>query len=113
MMPIPNSNVPFGQATEMSKNDIDRLNKLYKCCKYNVESVMSDTKLNFKQSLQYMPGTCQVGQSLFKICILFNFKDPSLLLTKTKSEVIILIKTLKWSTNDTRNMSAASLLFFL
>ncbi|TNN52351.1 High choriolytic enzyme 1 [Liparis tanakae] len=33
MVPIPNSNVPFGQATQMSKNDIDRLNRLYKCCK--------------------------------------------------------------------------------
>ncbi|XP_070706192.1 hatching enzyme 1.2-like isoform X1 [Pempheris klunzingeri] len=31
MMPIPNSNVSFGQATQMSKNDIDRLNRLYKC----------------------------------------------------------------------------------
>ncbi|CAF92564.1 unnamed protein product [Tetraodon nigroviridis] len=34
MVPIPNSNVSFGQATQMSKNDIDRLNRLYKCCKY-------------------------------------------------------------------------------
>ncbi|XP_028257340.1 low choriolytic enzyme-like isoform X1 [Parambassis ranga] len=32
MVPIPNSNVSFGQATQMSKNDIDRLNRLYKCC---------------------------------------------------------------------------------
>ncbi|CAG5850359.1 unnamed protein product [Menidia menidia] len=32
MEPIPNSNVSFGKATEMSKNDIDRLNRLYKCC---------------------------------------------------------------------------------
>ncbi|XP_075965980.1 hatching enzyme 1.2-like [Anarhichas minor] len=31
MVPIPNSNVAFGQATEMSRNDIDRLNRLYKC----------------------------------------------------------------------------------
>ncbi|KAM9861201.1 hatching enzyme 1.2-like [Aulostomus maculatus] len=31
MVPIPNSNVSFGQATQMSKNDIDRLNRLYKC----------------------------------------------------------------------------------
>ncbi len=36
MVPIPNSNVSFGQATQMSKNDIDRLNRLYKCCKYTV-----------------------------------------------------------------------------
>lgn len=34
MLPYPNSNVAFGQATEMSQNDIDRLNRLYKCCKY-------------------------------------------------------------------------------
>nr|XP_040054292.1 high choriolytic enzyme 1-like [Gasterosteus aculeatus aculeatus] len=31
MVPIPNSNVPFGQATQMSQNDIDRLNRLYQC----------------------------------------------------------------------------------
>ncbi|KAF7647811.1 hypothetical protein LDENG_00166090 [Lucifuga dentata] len=31
MEPIPNSNVSFGQATQMSRNDIDRLNRLYKC----------------------------------------------------------------------------------
>ncbi|GAA6217596.1 high choriolytic enzyme 2-like [Lates japonicus] len=31
MVPIPNSNVSFGQATQMSRNDIDRLNRLYKC----------------------------------------------------------------------------------
>ncbi|KAK5608365.1 hypothetical protein CRENBAI_026886 [Crenichthys baileyi] len=33
MEPIPNSNVSFGQATQMSQNDIARLNRLYKCCK--------------------------------------------------------------------------------
>ncbi|XP_026233722.1 high choriolytic enzyme 1-like [Anabas testudineus] len=31
MMPIPNSNVSFGQATQMSQTDIDRLNRLYNC----------------------------------------------------------------------------------
>ncbi|XP_068174060.1 high choriolytic enzyme 1-like isoform X1 [Antennarius striatus] len=31
MMPIPNSNVSFGQATQMSRNDIERVNRLYKC----------------------------------------------------------------------------------
>ncbi|XP_008280375.1 high choriolytic enzyme 1-like [Stegastes partitus] len=31
MLPIPNSNVAFGQATQMSQNDIDRLNRLYGC----------------------------------------------------------------------------------
>ncbi|XP_071400316.1 hatching enzyme 1.2-like isoform X1 [Centroberyx affinis] len=36
MVPIPNSNVSFGQATQMSRNDIDRLNRLYQCCEYNV-----------------------------------------------------------------------------
>uniref|UniRef100_A0A4W4GKA2 Metalloendopeptidase n=1 Tax=Electrophorus electricus TaxID=8005 RepID=A0A4W4GKA2_ELEEL len=30
MVPIPNSNVAFGQATQMSQNDITRLNRLYK-----------------------------------------------------------------------------------
>ncbi|XP_066510230.1 high choriolytic enzyme 1-like [Hoplias malabaricus] len=34
MVPIPNSNVSIGQATQMSQNDINRLNRLYKCCKY-------------------------------------------------------------------------------
>ncbi|KAG8001033.1 High choriolytic enzyme 1, partial [Nibea albiflora] len=32
MLPIPNSNVSFGNAKEMSRNDIARLNTLYKCC---------------------------------------------------------------------------------
>ncbi|XP_063043822.1 low choriolytic enzyme-like [Engraulis encrasicolus] len=31
MVPIPNANVDIGKASEMSKNDIDRLNRLYKC----------------------------------------------------------------------------------
>ncbi|XP_078112605.1 high choriolytic enzyme 1-like [Sander vitreus] len=31
MVPIPNANVEFGTGKEMSKNDISRLNKLYKC----------------------------------------------------------------------------------
>ncbi|XP_058485387.1 hatching enzyme 1.2-like [Solea solea] len=31
MVPTPNNNVAFGQATQMSRNDIDRLNRLYKC----------------------------------------------------------------------------------
>uniref|UniRef100_A0AAY5F0Y2 Metalloendopeptidase n=1 Tax=Electrophorus electricus TaxID=8005 RepID=A0AAY5F0Y2_ELEEL len=34
MVPIPNSNVAFGQATQMSQNDITRLNRLYKCSTY-------------------------------------------------------------------------------
>ncbi|KAL2088664.1 hypothetical protein ACEWY4_015563 [Coilia grayii] len=33
MVPIPNSNVEIGKATQMSQNDINRLNRLYKCCK--------------------------------------------------------------------------------
>ncbi|TNN52350.1 Low choriolytic enzyme [Liparis tanakae] len=32
MVPIPNSNVNFGNAKEMSRNDIARLNNLYGCC---------------------------------------------------------------------------------
>jgi len=31
MVPIPNANVSFGKANEMSQNDITRLNRLYKC----------------------------------------------------------------------------------
>ncbi|XP_057698256.1 low choriolytic enzyme-like [Corythoichthys intestinalis] len=31
MLPIPNSNVSFGNAQKMSRNDIERLNKLYQC----------------------------------------------------------------------------------
>ncbi|XP_051238549.1 high choriolytic enzyme 1-like [Dicentrarchus labrax] len=31
MVPIPDSNVDFGTATEMSQNDITRLNRLYNC----------------------------------------------------------------------------------
>lgn len=40
MVPIPNSNVSFGQATQMSKSDTDRLNRLYKCCKYKSNSFL-------------------------------------------------------------------------
>lgn len=42
MVPVPNSNVAFGEATQMSNHDITRLNNLYKCynCKY------STTKIN-------------------------------------------------------------------
>uniref|UniRef100_A0A8C5H4B2 Metalloendopeptidase n=1 Tax=Gouania willdenowi TaxID=441366 RepID=A0A8C5H4B2_GOUWI len=32
MVPIPNANVSFGNAKEMSRTDIARLNTLYKCC---------------------------------------------------------------------------------
>merc|ERR1712168_576169 len=31
MVPIPNQNVEIGKASQMSRNDIDRLNRLYKC----------------------------------------------------------------------------------
>ncbi|XP_027017201.2 low choriolytic enzyme-like [Tachysurus fulvidraco] len=31
MIPIPDPNVPFGTATEMSQNDIIRINRLYQC----------------------------------------------------------------------------------
>uniref|UniRef100_A0A665UBS5 Metalloendopeptidase n=1 Tax=Echeneis naucrates TaxID=173247 RepID=A0A665UBS5_ECHNA len=31
MVPIPNANVEFGTASQMSSNDISRLNRLYKC----------------------------------------------------------------------------------
>ncbi|XP_033484401.1 hatching enzyme 1.2-like [Epinephelus lanceolatus] len=31
MLPIPDNNVSFGQATQMSRNDIERLNRLYQC----------------------------------------------------------------------------------
>ncbi|GLD67003.1 high choriolytic enzyme 1-like protein [Lates japonicus] len=37
MLPIPNSNVSFGNAKEMSRNDIARLNTLYKCSRLKVE----------------------------------------------------------------------------
>lgn len=47
MLPYPNSNVAFGQATEMSKNDIARLNSLYKCCKYGwIECKITGPVLN-------------------------------------------------------------------
>lgn len=47
MEPIPDSNVSFGQATQMSKNDIDRLNRLYNCCKFTLPKV-NLFKLHFK-----------------------------------------------------------------
>uniref|UniRef100_A0A8C2WH30 Metalloendopeptidase n=1 Tax=Cyclopterus lumpus TaxID=8103 RepID=A0A8C2WH30_CYCLU len=56
MVPIPNSNVSFGQATQMSRNDIDRLNRLYKCCKYTAENV--GKPCNSLQSLKTERGLC-------------------------------------------------------
>ncbi|KAM9861121.1 uncharacterized protein ACBR49_003622 [Aulostomus maculatus] len=41
MVPIPNSNVSFGNAKEMSRNDIARLNTLYKCCECPPEHISS------------------------------------------------------------------------
>ncbi|XP_068597930.1 high choriolytic enzyme 1-like [Brachionichthys hirsutus] len=38
MMPYPNSNASFGQATKMSNNDIQRVNRLYECCTYPAAS---------------------------------------------------------------------------
>uniref|UniRef100_A0A3Q0QXL2 Metalloendopeptidase n=1 Tax=Amphilophus citrinellus TaxID=61819 RepID=A0A3Q0QXL2_AMPCI len=43
MVPIPDSSVSMGKATEMSKNDIDRLNRLYQCCKYTAVRTNSKT----------------------------------------------------------------------
>ena len=34
MVPYPNSNISFGKATQMSQNDIARINRLYKCCEF-------------------------------------------------------------------------------
>lgn len=34
MVPIPDPNVSIGNAKEMSRYDIERLNKLYKCCEW-------------------------------------------------------------------------------
>lgn len=33
MVPIPNANISFGNAKQMSQYDIARLNTLYKCCR--------------------------------------------------------------------------------
>lgn len=35
IIPIPNPNVDIGRATEMSPNDIRRVNILYKCSEYD------------------------------------------------------------------------------
>ncbi|KAG5849136.1 hypothetical protein ANANG_G00106800 [Anguilla anguilla] len=35
MVPIPNNNVEIGAATQMSYNDILRINRLYQCCAYS------------------------------------------------------------------------------
>ncbi|CAI5671934.1 unnamed protein product [Oreochromis niloticus] len=43
MVPIPNRNVMLGGATQMSKNDIDRLNRLYQCCKYTEPKTICKT----------------------------------------------------------------------
>ncbi|KAL7405600.1 hypothetical protein ABVT39_003824 [Epinephelus coioides] len=41
MLPIPNNNVSFGNAKEMSRNDIARLNTLYGCCECPHEHIMN------------------------------------------------------------------------
>ena len=58
MVPIPNSNVAFGQAKEMSRNDKARLNTLYKCCKFIRELYNSTaTVLGCVESLNLVPLT--------------------------------------------------------
>uniref|UniRef100_A0A8B9K3W3 Metalloendopeptidase n=1 Tax=Astyanax mexicanus TaxID=7994 RepID=A0A8B9K3W3_ASTMX len=42
MVPIPNSNVSFGQATQMSQNDITRINRLYGCCKAHHHNLLQE-----------------------------------------------------------------------
>ncbi|TRY82414.1 hypothetical protein DNTS_002491 [Danionella cerebrum] len=46
MVPIPNSNAELGKSTQMSQNDIIRLNRLYQCCKKcgNTRSAKKHTK---------------------------------------------------------------------
>uniref|UniRef100_A0A8C2AGM3 Peptidase M12A domain-containing protein n=1 Tax=Cyprinus carpio TaxID=7962 RepID=A0A8C2AGM3_CYPCA len=34
MVPIPNNNAALGTSTEMSQNDIIRINRLYQCCEF-------------------------------------------------------------------------------
>uniref|UniRef100_UPI0037E7B72E hatching enzyme 1.2-like n=1 Tax=Semicossyphus pulcher TaxID=241346 RepID=UPI0037E7B72E len=41
MLPIPNANVSFGNAKEMSRTDIARLNTLYKCCECPHEPILN------------------------------------------------------------------------
>ena len=52
MIPIPNSNVSFGQATQMSQNDINRLNRLYQCCEYLKMSAIST--LNLRNNMEML-----------------------------------------------------------
>lgn len=36
MIPIPNNNAELGKSTQMSQNDITRLNRLYQCCESHI-----------------------------------------------------------------------------
>lgn len=80
MLPIPNTNVAFGQATQMSKNDIDRLNRLYKCCECTL-SRPDRTQTNTDTTLfEYSHS-----EHLWVPLIALSLNNVSLLMTRISS----------------------------
>uniref|UniRef100_A0A3Q1CFE7 Metalloendopeptidase n=1 Tax=Amphiprion ocellaris TaxID=80972 RepID=A0A3Q1CFE7_AMPOC len=69
MVPIPNSNVSFGNAKEMSRNDIARLNNLYKCCEF--------TRVHYKYTVQYrhIQPLVQLSSDLIHTCVLHSYRE--------------------------------------
>ncbi|XP_076877532.1 hatching enzyme 1.2-like isoform X3 [Brachyhypopomus gauderio] len=61
MVPIPNSDVPIGQATQMSQNDITRLNRLYMCFQKHGGFVVDDA-LSLGSVLSPLPAPHSVPQ---------------------------------------------------
>ncbi|KAM3876855.1 hatching enzyme 1.2-like [Diretmus argenteus] len=66
MVPIPNANVSFGNAKEMSRTDIARLNTLYKCCEYtNGQEDRSGAQVTMSSFSLSSPGAVMDGTCRF------------------------------------------------
>ena len=79
MVPIPNSSVSFGNAKEMSRNDIARLNTLYKCCKCPHEHIRTNCTYTHLHTQAYTH--CQhsfitliVSFFIIHLCLLHHYR---------------------------------------
>lgn len=58
MVPIANSNVSFGNAKEMSRNDIARLNTLYKCCEFHMSTLWINIHIHILVNTNCLSAVC-------------------------------------------------------
>lgn len=70
MVPIPDSNVSFGRASQMSNNDIVRINNLYKCCESPVALPFQWTVSDITwRHNTHAPSSCPSSQMFLSISI--------------------------------------------